>query len=441
MNLKEKLSSHPLVKKFQSHKSLKSIVTNIGWLFIDRILRMGVGLIVGVWVARYLGVEQFGIFNYSIAFVGLFSTISSLGIPYIVVRTITHEPENINQILGTAFWIQILGGIATLSLSVISFFVLRYNDALGISMVAILASVGIFQAFDTIDLWFQSQVKSKYTVLAKNAAFAIITLVKILLINLHAPLLAFAGTTLIETILGALGLIYCYQRQGGSIKSWRWNFQLAKKLVSESYPLILSGLTIAIYMKIDQVMLGEIVGSEAVGIYSSATRVSEIWYFIPTAISYSVAPSIYAAKQDGDESLYYRRIKQLLSLLSWISILIAIPMSFFSEKVIVMLFGNQYSMAGPILAVHIWAGFFVFTGVASSPWFISEKLNSFRMIVTIMGAVSNILLNLYLIPIYSGLGAAMATVISQGIAAFIGNSIFPETRKIFKLQLKAIFLL
>ena len=441
MNLKEKLSSHPLVKKFQSHKSLKSIVTNIGWLFIDRILRMGVGLIVGVWVARYLGVEQFGIFNYSIAFVGLFSTISSLGIPYIVVRTITHEPENINQILGTAFWIQILGGIATLSLSVISFFVLRYNDALGINMVAILASVGIFQAFDTIDLWFQSQVKSKYTVLAKNAAFAIITLVKILLINLHAPLLAFAGTTLIETILGALGLIYCYQRQGGSIKSWRWNFQLAKKLVSESYPLILSGLTIAIYMKIDQVMLGEIVGSEAVGIYSSATRVSEIWYFIPTAISYSVAPSIYAAKQDGDESLYYRRIKQLLSLLSWISILIAIPMSFFSEKVIVMLFGNQYSMAGPILAVHIWAGFFVFTGVASSPWFISEKLNSFRMIVTIMGAVSNILLNLYLIPIYSGLGAAMATVISQGIAAFIGNSIFPETRKIFKLQLKAIFLL
>ena len=441
MNLKEKLSSHPLVKKFQSHKSLKSIVTNIGWLFIDRILRMGVGLIVGVWVARYLGVEQFGIFNYSIAFVGLFSTISSLGIPYIVVRTITHEPENINQILGTAFWIQILGGIATLSLSVISFFVLRYNDALGINMVAILASVGIFQAFDTIDLWFQSQVKSKYTVLAKNAAFAIITLVKILLINLHAPLLAFAGTTLIETILGALCLIYCYQRQGGSIKSWRWNFQLAKKLVSESYPLILSGLTIAIYMKIDQVMLGEIVGSEAVGIYSSATRVSEIWYFIPTAISYSVAPSIYAAKQDGDESLYYRRIKQLLSLLSWISILIAIPMSFFSEKVIVMLFGNQYSMAGPILAVHIWAGFFVFTGVASSPWFISEKLNSFRMIVTIMGAVSNILLNLYLIPIYSGLGAAMATVISQGIAAFIGNSIFPETRKIFKLQLKAIFLL
>ena len=441
MNFKEKLSSQPLLKKFQTQKEFKSVVTNIGWLFADRILRMGVGLVVGVWIARYLGVEQFGIFNYAISFVGLFSTISSLGIPFLVVRTITHEPENTSKILGTAFWLQILGGCVTLLFSVITISVLRHDDPLMINMVAVLASVGIFQAFDTIDLWFQSQLKSKYTVLAKNGAFAIITLVKILLIKCDAPLLAFASSTLAETMIGVVWLIYYYTIQGEKIKTWQWSFSLAKRLLNESYPLILSGLAVTIYMKIDQIMLGEMIGSQSVGLYSSATRISEVWYFIPIAISSSVAPAIYAAKNEGNESLYYRRIRQLLSLVSFISIVVALPMSFLSGNIITMLFGNEYAKAGPILAVHIWAGFFVFTGVGSSPWFIAEHLTHVRMLITIMGAFSNVLLNLYLIPLYGGLGAAIATIISQAIATFIGNIFFPETRKIFKLQIQSMLFL
>lgn len=437
MNFKEKLSSQPFLKKLQTQKEFKGVVTNIGWLFADRILRMGVGLVVGVWVARYLGVEQFGTFNYAAAFVALFSTCASLGLPSLIIREIANEPEKKEQILGTTFWLQLLGGIATLLLAITTISILRHDDPVTIGLVSILASVSIFQAFDTIDLWFQSQVNSKYTVLAKNAAFVVVTLFKVLLISIHAPLLSFAWATLAEAAIGSVGLIYCYKLQGYFISMWKWDFHVAKKLLRESYPLIFSSMAIMIYMKIDQIMLGEMIGSQSVGIYSSATRISEIWYFIPTAIASSISPAIFSAKKEGDEILYYRRIQQLLRLLSTIAIIIAVPMSFLSGDIVTILFGSEYSAAGPILAIHIWAAVFVFMGVGTSSWFVAEGLTYLTFRRTLIGAVMNIMLNFVLIPMYGGIGAAIATVISQAFASFISNAFNLKSRKIFLIQLKS----
>ena len=431
LNLKNKLSL------LQSSSRLRGIIANTGWLFADRILRMGVGLFVGVWVARYLGVEQFGVFNYANAFVGLFITISTLGLDGIVVRSIVREPEKRSLILGTAFWLKLFGGVVALVLAVSCIVLVRRDDQLTIFLVAILSSVGIFQAFDTIDLWFQSQVQSKYSVIAKNTAFAIIALVKVFLISTHAPLIAFAWSGLGEVGLGAIGLMIYYKAVGYSPWLWPWSLPLAKTLLKESWPLILSGVTIMIYMKIDQIMLGQMVGDKAVGLYSAATRISEVWYFIPMAIASSVTPAIYAAKEVS-EALYYQRIEQFLRLLSGLAIVVAVPMSFLSGAIITILFGKSYEGSAYILAIHIWTSIFVFMGVGTSPWFIAEGLTQFALRRTIIGAVTNVFLNIFLIPAYGGVGAAIATVISQAFAAFFSNATHPKTRKLFYLQIKSL---
>ena len=433
LNFKKKLSF------LKSSDKLRGIIANTGWLFADRILRMGVGLFVGVWVARYLGVQQFGVFNYATAFVALFSTLSTLGLDAIVVRSIVREPEKRAEILGTAFWLKLLGGIAALVLAVSCIMVVRHDDSLTISLVAVLSSVGIFQAFDTLDLWFQSQVQSKYTVIAKNTAFAITALVKVFLISTHAPLIAFAWSGLGEVGLGVIGLMITYKISGYSPWLWSWSLSLAKTLLKESWPLILSGLTIMIYMRIDQIMLGQMVGDKAVGLYSAATRISEVWYFIPMAIASSVSPAIYAAKEVS-EALYYQRIKQLIRMLVLISLVISVPMSFMSSTLITILFGNGYAEAGQILAIHIWASVFVFMGVATSPWFIAERLTEFSFHRTLIGAIVNVVLNFYLIPKYGGVGAAISTLIAYAFAGFFVHSIHPITRNIFYLQLKALLL-
>jgi polysaccharide transporter, PST family len=344
--------------KLKKSDELYKIFSNISWLFLDRILRMGMGLFVGIWVARYLGVKQFGLLSYATAFVGLFSTFSDLGLSSLAIRAIANKPEQKDLILGTIFWLKLFGGIVTLLLTVGSIFAFRQDDSLTIGIVAILASVSIFQAFDTIDLWFQSQVNSKYIVIVKNIAFIVVVISRIILIYLHAPLLAFAGATLTEAVLGALGMIFIYRIKKYSIYLWRWNLTLAKALLRESWPLILSSFTIMIYMKIDQIMLGKMLNIQAVGLYSSATRVSEIWYFIPTAIASSMAPSIYATKKDKNEFLYYQKIEQLLRILSFTAILIALPMLFLSGTIMTGLFGGEYAASETILAVHIWAALF-----------------------------------------------------------------------------------
>jgi polysaccharide transporter, PST family len=426
------------LSQLKSRSGLRAIIANTGWLFSDRILRMGASLVVGVWVARYLGVQQYGLFNYALAFVSLFSPIVTLGLDDVVVRHLVSKSSNKEEILGTTFWLKLLGGMVSVLLAVGCIFVLGEKEALKIWLVTILAVAGIFRAAETVELWFQSQVKSKYTVVAKNIAYLLNNLIKVGLILAKAPLLAFAWVTLAEFVMNAISLIMIYQSKGFSFWLWKCNFSVAKSLLKESLPLIFSGFAILIFMKIDQIMLGQMIGESEVGIYSAAVRISEIWYFIPTTIVSSVAPSIYAAKETS-ESLYYKRLKQLLSLLALISLAISLPMTFLSEKIVTVMFGNGYVEAGLILAVHIWTSLFVFMGVATSIWFIAEDLNHVSLGKTLVGAILNIVLNFLLIPKYAGLGAAIATIISQAVAAFLSNAIDRRTQKIFQLQLQSIF--
>ena len=427
-----------LLQRIQKQKNLQNVISNTGWLFADRLLRMGVGLFVGIWIARYLGVKQFGIFSYASAFVSLFLSVSTLGLPSLVIRTLTEEKEEKNRVLGTTFYLQLLGGFLALILSVIIISTLEVNNQLMVNMVVVLGVVGIFQSFDTIDLWFQYKVKSKYPVFARNIAFAIVSVVKIILISLHAPLIAFAWAVLAEVIIGKISLIFFYKLNGHSIWMWRWSSSLAQKLLRESWPLILSGITIMIYMKIDQIMLGNMMGDKAVGLYSAAVRVSEVFYFIPTAITTSIAPSIYSSQNNDSELVFTKKMSQLLRLLCFGAFLIILPMSFFSNQIILFLFGAEFHSAGIILAVHIWATLFVFMGVGTSLWFISQGLSHLSFIMTLIGAILNVILNFILIPHYSGLGAAIATVVAYAIAAFLANYILAKTRKIFFLQLKSL---
>jgi PST family polysaccharide transporter len=210
--------------------------------------------------------------------------------------------------------------------------------------------------------------------------------------------------------------------------------------LKDSWPMIISGVSIAVYMKIDQVMLAQILDTTAVGVYSAAVGISEIWYFIPMAIVSSVFPSFIQARI-GDESLYYQRIQKLFSLMTVLSLSIALPMTFLSSSLIKIFFGDSYSAAGPVLAIHIWTSLFVFLGVAQSPWDLTENLTRLALFRMASGAILNIILNIFMIPAYGVVGAALATVISQAFASVILNAVHEKTKRIFNLQIKAMFFL
>lgn len=416
---------------------LQQVVANAGWLFADKVIRLGVGLFVWIWVARYLGPQQFGLLNYAMALAALCGVLAGLGLDGIVVRNLVRNPEHRDWLLGTAFMLKLAGGIVAFVLSLAVATLLRPHDALALWLVGIVAAGTIFQALDAIDFWFQSRVESRYVVYARNAAFLAASVAKIALILAQAPLIAFAWVALGEIALGAGGLLTAYRWQGHGLRAWRSTPQCAGELLKESWPLVLSGLAITVYMKIDVVMLGEMVGDQAVGIYSATVRVSEIWYFIPVAIVSSVTPALIEAKKVS-EGLYYQRLARLFRLLAGVALTVAILMTFGAGFVTDLLYGEAYSGASVVLAIHIWAAVFVFLGVAQGPWSINEGLTKLLLFRTLFGAIANIALNLMLIPSHGAIGAAVATVISQALSAVVLNAFNSKTRKIFVLQVNAM---
>jgi len=425
-----------LRRNLEQRHGLTNILNNIIWLFFDKFIRLGVGLLVGVWIARYLGPEQFGLLNYALAFVTLFTAVANLGLYGIVVRDLVQDPANADTTMGTSFVLSVLGGFSAFCLSLLAISYARPDDALSKFIVVLLSLLMVFKATDVVRYWFESQVQSKYVVWMENGIFLAVSTVKIGLIVVEAPLIAFVWAMFVESLIVAVGLLGIYAWKGGKLTAWRFRFARTKVLLKDSWPLILSGLAIMVYMRIDQIMLGQMLGDESVGIYSAAVRISEVWYFIPMAIAASVFPSIIEAKKQG-EALYYQRLQKLNDLMVILALALAIPMTFLSDRFITLLFGSAYEMSGPVLAVHIWAGLFVFLGLASGKWFIIEGLQKYSFYRTLSGALVNIGLNLIMIPKFGIIGAAWATVISQACANVIFNIFNRKTRIVFFIQAKS----
>jgi PST family polysaccharide transporter len=225
-----------------------------------------------------------------------------------------------------------------------------------------------------------------------------------------------------------------FNKLGPSIIQLQATLKRTKTLLHDSWPLIISSTAIMVYVKIDQIMLGQMIGDEAVGIYSAAVRISEAWYFIPMGIVASVFPTIVEAK-NRSETEYYAHLQKLYNLMTLISIAVAIPMTFLSTPLVVMLFGDAYIEAGAVLAIHIWASVPVFLGVASGTWFLAENRLILRLQRSVIGAITNVILNLALIPNYGVIGAAVATIISYSLADIFLDFLQKKTRHMFFMKI------
>lgn len=423
--------------RVEDRPRLQRVLFNTSWLFADRILRMGVGVLLSAWIARYLGTASFGALSYAMAFVALFGSFATLGLDGIVVRDLVRGLD-LGATLGTAFALRLTGSLVALACATATILVVRPGDPLEARLVVILAAATLFQSVDVVDFWFQSRVASRYAVIAKNGAFLVVAVVRAALVILRAPLVAFAWAAFLEAAVGAIGLAVVYRYNADRDRlPWRVSAARSRELLVASWPLIVSGMAITIYMRIDVIMLGSMIGDGGAGTYAAATRLSEIWYFVPTAITSSLAPSIVEAKAAGG-ALYYQRLSRLFAWMTGLAIAVALPMTLLSGPLTRLLYGDAYAAAGPVLAVHVWAGVFVALGVAQGLWDINEGLLNLGLYRTIAGAVTNVALNVVLIPRYGAMGAAIATVVSYGLSACLLNVVSARTRPIFQLQLDAL---
>lgn len=398
-------------------------------MFSEQVVRIVAGLLVGIYVARYLGPDQFGIYSYAIAVVALFGVVAKLGLDGVVVRDLVSHPEKRDIYLGTAFWLKVIGALFSFAVLAI---VLQFtnNDATTTLYIFIIASGLIFQSFDVVDFYFQSRVLSKFVSLAKLFQLLLSSLLKLYFVFIQADLFWFVLVSLLDQITLAISLAFAYWRQRVGAFFGYFDAETAKVMLKNSWPLVLTGVAIILYMRIDQIMIKEMLGEREVGLYAAAIRLSEAWYFVPVIICNSLFPAILNARKT-DLELYKKRLQKLYSVMFYFAVCVALPVTLMADGIVGVLYGADYQDAGAVLSIHIWAGVFVGMGVVNNQWFLAENLQYLASRNTLLGAVTNVALNYALIPLYGITGAALATFVSYGVAAYLSLLLSIKTRARF----------
>jgi len=411
---------------------------NTLWLLSERIIRVSINFLITIYLIRYLGPKNFGLFSYAISYFSIFSGLASLGLDNILVRELVANTNKENQLLGTGFYLRMIASSATIVLIVIAVFVTK-EDLLTVILIFAISLSVIFQCFNVIDYYFQAKVQSKYVVYSQFISFIISSFVKVLLIYYKADLIYFAIIITFESLLLAAGFYLTYKKINIGKLNWKFSYDLSKKLIVDSYPLLLSGLVIAVYMKIDQIMIKKIINDSELGFYASAVKICEAFYFIPMVLTNSIFPAIINAKKKGAE-FYKLRLQQLYNMIAWISIGIALPLTIFASQIITLLYGEKFISAVPVLKIYIWSAVATFLGVASSQFLIAENFTKISFYRTLIGMISNVILYLVLIPQMGIIGSAIATLISYSLATF--SLIFwKNTQQQVVMMVKSLFLI
>ncbi len=390
---------------------------NISWLFFDKIIRILGGLFVGIWVARYLGPNDFGILNYSLAYTALFILFGTLGLDQIVVRELAKFPGETNKLLGTAFVLKLAGAVIAITAVFFSLYFVE-TDSLTKTIIFIVSLQFVAQSLDVVDFFYQSKVLSKYVVIARNSAFLISSLLKIYFIVNRYSVVYFAIANCLDFFIASFLLLTIYKNTGNRISQWRFDTETAKRYLLFGWPLAVSTFLISVHMKIDQVMIGKMLNNEQVGVYSVAVGLAEAWYFIPSIIVSTFMPYFVELRENNIE-LYYFRLSQLYSFMFWMGVVVGLFVTFCGKDIIRYLYGSNYAGAYGALIFNIWNGIFVSQALARGIWMISENLQQFRLYNNCIIVIFNIIANITLIPLLGISGSAIATLLTQFMGTWI----------------------
>jgi len=425
-------------------EGFRKYLGNTSWLFADRVVRLVSVLVTSIFVTRYLGPELFGQLNYASAFVGIFFALTSMGLDDILVRDLVRRPDRRNRLMGTAAIIK-LGGAVVLFITVMALALLKGLDTIKVLMILLIAAAEFLKPFVVVEQFFLSQVRGRTTAQVNMAQALISSLFRLALVVVHASLIWFAWAYIVEMAVAVAGYLFVYGRQGFSWRDWRYDRRMALYLLRQSWPLVIYGLALYVQAKIDQVMIGDILrkslGAAAadaeVGQYSAALKMIESLGFVPGIVVASLAPAITRAKAQS-LSLYKERLVNQYRLMFLLFLVVSVPLYFLAEPIMVILFGEEFRMAGYLLSLFAIRLFFTNMGVAKSSFITNESLFRYALVTAVIGAALNIAMNYLLIPAYQSIGAIWAMIGSFFVSIFLVDLFFKEARPNFGWMMTGI---
>lgn len=412
------------------------MLNNIFWLFVDKIFRVLIQVVVGGIVAKYLGTEGFGRINYTMGILFILSPIAILGFDSVLVKYFVDDSINKNNALKTGFLLRVAGSVVQLVLCVMLSLVLRISMD-NLYLVFIFWVSYLFNAFDVIDYYFQSQVKSRYTVISKTVVLGIFSLLKILLIYFNRANVTNMSVIMSAELALASLILLIPKNKFSDITFGNFDIEMAKELLKEAWPLVLSGLAVISFMRLDQLIIEYYFGTAEVGIYAAAARLIEPMGFFTTIIISTFYPKLIKLYKE-DVSKFKGVCQWIFSLFFYASVLIGVGAYYASPHIIQMLYGGAYAKSSAVFSVLAVGLIFTFSGSLRAQILVIEKNTRFHIYNVLIGLFVLSVTSIIFVPLWGSIGAAVSIVISYFFTGVISSFVFPKLRYIGILQIKAV---
>lgn len=386
------------------------VVKNAAWIIGVRIVQSILALVISMLTARYLGPSNYGLISYASSVVAFVVPIMQLGLPGILVQEIVNEPKKEGGILGTSIVLSVISSFACM-LGVVAFAnIVNAGEATTIIVCALYSLLLFAQAIEIIQYWFQAKLASKYVSITSLVAYAIVSAYKIFLLVTEKSIYWFAVSNALDYAIIGVVLLIIYRKLSGS--RLRFSMPLAKSMLSKSRYYIVSNMMITVFAQTDRIMLKLMIDDAAAGYYSAAVGCAGITSFVFSAIIDSMRPLIFESKKE-DNVAFEKNMSRLYCVVIYLSLAQSFLMTLFAPLIVNILYGADYQNTVGILQVLVWYTTFSYLGAVRNIWILAEDKQKYLWVINLSGALTNVVLNYFLIPIMGGVGAALASLITQ----------------------------
>ena len=416
----------------------KSFIGNMSWIFVGNVAHAVLSFLINIVVARYLTTNDNGIINYAGSWISFYHALAAMGINSIINKFTTDDIDESNSYLTTAIVFRMIAGVVGAGLVVITVLIINPGENIVLYISAIQGLSIAFSAGDTLIYWFRYKRQANVVAAMRLIAFFIPAIVKVFAIVVIKSLYLYTIGLILETFLFSVLLIYQYRKH--YTKKINVSISKLKVILSASYPFIFSAVLATIYAQTDRVMLKNMVDNSSVAYYSVAVTLAGLMSIVTSAIIEGFRPEIIGSFNSGNQKLYEKRLTQAYAVTFWICIAYGLFISVFAKQIILLLYGEKYLPAVPALSLIVWYTSFSYFGTINNIYMVAENKQKWVQVTTLVGALTNVVLNVILIPSIGIVGAAAASLATQFIGNFITPAIIPSLRPIIKYSVSGILL-
>lgn len=398
---------------FKNTSTKQTLAKNTFWLFISdvlgKILRMG--LI--VYAARTLGVEGWGVFSYATSIGVIIMTFSDIGISGVITREAIQKKEGYKNFITTAILIKsILLILSIILILTIGPLISDIPEALDI--LPIIAFISLSDSLRELCFSVNNSFeKMEREAFVKTLMNIIILISGIILLKMQLEPKSLALAYAIGGFLGFI-IIAILVRKDFQTLIGQIDKKKMRSIFNITWPFTIISLAIILLANIDTFMLGIWKNAKEIGLYASVQRLYAFIAIIPSTISVAIFPAM-SKFANLDKNKFRILLEKTISIILLLGIPIALGGILLSKEIILLVFGQAYIEAIPVMTIMMSTIVFSFPLVLISNAVFAHNQQKSTSFGYVIGILANILFNLILIPKYGAFGATIATLVSTTI--------------------------